>query len=64
MMTLDQIRERLKDANLRKVAAGAGLPYSRVWRLVSGSHQPMHSTVEALSRYLMSTERVGSHVQK
>lgn len=64
MMTLDQIRERLKDANLRKVAAGAGLPYSRVWRLMSGSHQPMHSTVEALSRYLMGMGKGGGHVQE
>lgn len=55
-MTLQQIKDALRDANLRKVARGASLPYARVWRLMSiDGHKPMHETVEALRNYLSRT---------
>jgi hypothetical protein len=52
MLTIDEIKERLKDANLRKVSRGAGVQYSRIFRLLKTDHKPLHETVKALSDYL------------
>jgi DNA-binding phage protein len=52
MMNLEEIRARLIDANLKKVAEKAGIHEARVYRLMSGETEPMYETVKALSDYL------------
>jgi hypothetical protein len=52
MMNLEEIRLRLVDANLKKVAEKAGIHEARVYRLMSGETEPMYETVKALSDYL------------
>lgn len=51
-MTLEQIRERLSDRNLREVARRVGLNYHTIRRVAIGSeHDPKNSTVEKLVAY-------------
>ena len=52
MLNLEEIRLRLVDANLKKVAEKAGVHEARVYRLMSGETEPMYETVKALSDYL------------
>jgi DNA-binding phage protein len=52
MMNLEEIKARLIDANLKKVAEKAGIHEARVYRLMSGESEPMYETVKALSDYL------------
>jgi DNA-binding phage protein len=52
MMNLEEIKARLIDANLKKVAEKAGIHEARVYRLMSGETEPMYETVKALSDYL------------
>jgi predicted transcriptional regulator len=51
MLTVEQIQERLADANLSKVAERCGVHYATLYRLIKG-HEPMYATVKALSDYL------------
>jgi hypothetical protein len=52
MLNLEEIKLRLVDANLKKVAEKAGIHEARVYRLMSGETEPMYETVKALSDYL------------
>jgi DNA-binding phage protein len=52
MMNLEEIKVRLVDSNLKKVAEKAGIHEARVYRLMSGETEPMYETVKALSDYL------------
>ena len=58
MLNLEEIRARLVDANLKKVAEKAGVHEARVYRLMSGETEPMYETVKALSDYLEGKDRV------
>lgn len=58
MLNLEEIRLRLVDANLKKVAEKAGVHEARVYRLMSGESEPMYETVKALSDYLEGKDRV------
>ena len=58
MLNLEEIRFRLVDANLKKVAEKAGVHEARVYRLMSGETEPMYETVKALSDYLEGKDRV------
>lgn len=58
MLNLEEIRLRLVDANLKKVAEKAGIHEARVYRLMSGETEPMYETVKALSDYLEGKDRV------
>jgi len=51
-MTLKQIKEKLADSNLSRVAEACGLHYNVVTRLMKGETDPRYSTVEALTNYL------------
>jgi hypothetical protein len=51
MLTVDQIKERLQDANLQRVAAGAGLHPHTLYRLMAGK-MPLYATVVTISNYL------------
>ena len=53
MLTLEQIRERLKDRNLKVVAESLELNYITITQVANGSQQnPKYQTVKALSDYL------------
>ena len=54
MITLDEIRERLKSqhSKISKVAKEAGLHPNAVYRLMREDSKPAYATVKALSDYL------------
>lgn len=54
MLTLEQIKDRLKHSNLRAVAEAAGIHYNTLYRLMNSNLDPSYSTVKALSDYLQS----------
>lgn len=58
MMNLEEIKAKLVDANLKKVAEKAGVHEARVYRLMSGETEPMYETVKALSDYFEGKEAV------
>lgn len=52
MLTLEQIRDRLKHSNLKAVAEAAGIHYNTLHKLMNKECDPAYSTVKALSDYL------------
>lgn len=54
MLTLDQIRDRLKHSNLRAVAEVAGVHYNTLYKLMNTDCDPAYSTIKKLSDYLQS----------
>lgn len=52
MMTVEQIRIRLADANLKRVAENAGVHPATVYRFMREDSKPLYETVKALSDYL------------
>ena len=54
-MTLDEIRDHLKDRNLRAVAVGAGVHYNTLCRLANGSTDPSYSVVIKVIEYLKNS---------
>lgn len=52
MLTVEQIRKRLQDANLKRVAENAGIHPATVYRLMQDDSKPLYETVKALSDYL------------
>lgn len=51
MLTLEQIKQHLQDANLRKVAENSGVTYHKIYRLFHDVHTPRYDTVKKLSDY-------------
>lgn len=52
-MTLDEIREKLKPYNLRKVAQATGLHYNTVYKYAHGEvKQPGYTTMKKLEEFL------------
>lgn len=58
MLTLEQIKSRLADANLRRVAQNAGIHPATVYRFMNEDSRPLYETVKALSDYLTKQEAV------
>jgi DNA-binding phage protein len=56
MMTVEQIKTRLEDANLKRVAENAGVHPATVYRFMQEDSNPLYETVRALSEYLQSKE--------
>lgn len=53
MLTLEQIKERLKHSNLRAVAEASGVNYHTLVKFMKEEgRDPAYSTVKALSDYL------------
>ena len=52
MLTILQIKQRLKDSNLRKVAIKSGVHPATVYRFMRDQGKPAYETVELLSNYL------------
>lgn len=57
MLTLEQVRERLQDRRLNKVAEATGLCAATVSRIRDGQGEPSLKTMMALSAYLERAER-------
>jgi DNA-binding Xre family transcriptional regulator len=52
MLSLEQIKSKLEDRNLRVVAEKTGICYQTLWRLKSGEvSSPRLDTIEKLTRY-------------
>ena len=51
-MTPEEIRARLADRNLRRVALAAGIHPITLYRFMSEKSNPLSSTVAALTSYL------------
>jgi DNA-binding phage protein len=51
MMTIEQIKDRLKDANLKRVATNSGIHPATIYRFMNDSN-PTYETVRLLSDYL------------
>ena len=56
MMTVEQIKKRLEDANLKRVAENAGVHRATVYRFMQDESKPLYDTVKALSDYLSRQE--------
>lgn len=52
MLTLDEIKRRLADRNLKVVAHNTRLAPDTVYRLANGDGTPSYATVKTLSDYL------------
>ena len=52
MLDPSEIKERLKDRNIAKVAYYSGLSYGAVLRLSKGHENPKYETVKKVSDYL------------
>ena len=56
MLTIEQVRARLQDRNLRAVAEASGVYYQVVTEIASGKNQnPTYKNLKALSDYLEGT---------
>lgn len=56
MLSIEEIRRRLKDSNLTAVAKSSGVNYHVLYKFMVKNIDPRHSTVTMLSAYLMSLE--------
>jgi DNA-binding phage protein len=56
MMTVEQIKKRLEDANLKRVAENAGVHPATLYRFMQEDSNPLYETVKALSDYLLEKE--------
>ena len=56
MMTVEQIKKRLEDANLKRVAENAGVHPATLYRFMQLDSNPLYETVKALSDYLQEKE--------
>ncbi len=52
MLTISQIKQRLRDSNLRKVAMKSGVHPATVYRFMRDQGKPTYETVQLLSNYL------------
>lgn len=55
MLSVEQIKEGLKDRRLQVVADATGLSYMTLKRVRDGDGVPSYKTVTTLSDYLMSS---------
>lgn len=51
MLSIDEIKERLKDANISKISRGCGVHMQTIYRLIQGKDIRV-SSVQKLSDYL------------
>ncbi len=52
MKTLPEIREMLKDQNLRRVAGRSDVHYNTVYRLANGGTSPTYESVRKVVEYM------------
>ncbi len=56
MLTLEEIKKRLAESNLKAVAKKAGVHYNSLYRLTKADANPSYDTVKKLSDYLERLE--------
>ncbi len=56
MLTLEEIKKRLAESNLKAVAEKAGVHYNSLYRLAKADANPSYDTVKKLSDYLERLE--------
>ena len=56
MLSLPEIRERLRDRRVRRVAEATGVHHQTIYNVLDPSSNPQHSTLKALSDYLTGAE--------
>jgi len=54
MLSIDQIKRRLENSNLKRVAIASGVDKGVVYRFMAGKTEPLYKTVKALSDYLQA----------
>jgi DNA-binding phage protein len=54
MLTVKEIREKLKECNLNAVSRDTGLHIQTLYKIKNESPDPRHSTVRILSEYFTS----------
>lgn len=55
MLTIEEVRWHLGDANLKKIAERSGVSYSAIYRIMADKdHVPSYNTVKLLSDYIKS----------
>jgi DNA-binding phage protein len=54
MLTVEQIKASLVDANLKRVAEKSGVHPATIYRFMQQDSKPLYETVKALSDYLES----------
>ena len=52
MLTVEQIKHKLKDSNLKRVAENSGVHSATIYRFMNEKSKPLYETVKALSDYL------------
>ena len=52
LLPMDTLRERLGDRRLTVVSAASGIPYARLWRLMTRRQEATESDLRALTLYL------------
>jgi len=52
MLTLEEIRGKLVDRNLKEVSRRTGISYPRIYNLVTERTETTYTTVKTLSDYL------------
>lgn len=52
MLTLNQIKNKLFDRNLRKVSKLSGVSYATLMQIKNGEANPTYKTLHTLSEYL------------
>lgn len=52
MLTVEQIKKALQDANLAKVSKNSGIGPGAIYRFMNEKCEPKYATVKALSDYL------------
>ena len=52
MLTISQIKQRLSDSNLKRVAMKSGVHSATLYRFMRDQSKPSYETVELLSNYL------------
>lgn len=58
MLTIEQMRARLADRNLKTVADNIGVHEQTIYRIVNGTTKPSYETLAKLSDYLEATCRL------
>lgn len=52
MLTLDEIRARMKDRRVRRVAEAIGVHHQTIYNVMEPGANPSHDTLKKLSDYL------------
>ena len=56
MLTIKKIKQRLSDANLKRVAIKSGVHPATLYRFMRDQGKPTYETVELLSNYLTQAQ--------